>query len=268
MNSTDPAPDTAAAPAEESPAPALGELRLALMECDPGCSPRELPTLGTLVIRHPHHRYVTPAEGDAAPEILRRLLEDPEPDAVLSLAEWLLVEHGATVVLPVMLLPGNDDRLTTAEGPGGPCLLVGVIYDTPEGRATLAPDAAADEARVAQLLRSEVEWYDAWERGERFGYAIECWHGDTWCRHTCVRGGFTTAQEAQRAGAGALMAARSAAGQYGDLYAPPGLLLVRAEIAAEAAAVAAGNGIEVSGLGAADDPPEWPPMEPSTPILD
>jgi hypothetical protein len=137
-------------------------------------SPREWCNLGTMV--HWHRR------SNIGDEDIRHLSDEY---ALEDLPDYFKRERGATVVLPVYLYEHSGQTVNTT---GFSCPWdsgqVGFIFDTPEGRE----QCGTPPELIEDVLRSEVEDFDRYLRGEVYGYVVErdgehvdsCWgfHGD------------------------------------------------------------------------------------------
>jgi len=101
----------------------------------------------------------------------------------VSLMEYLRLERGTTVILPLGLLDHSGLHMYVGAGahlsdPGGwDSGQVGVIFDTAEARRSCGCEDW-DEARIEESLRAEVKEYDTYLRGECYGYVIKDAEGD------------------------------------------------------------------------------------------
>lgn len=183
-------------------------VRLVSMGEDPGDSPRDDEgDLGTLVLKH--GRYILPFEGDLTSEIDRGLTEY----GYATVARWLKVFHGATVVLPVYGYEHGSLRLRAADEPAYPFTdrwdtgYAGLIYDTPASRE----ECGTQPEDIAQSLAGEVASYDAWFNGEVYAYVVEQFDGrgddgfGDWDELERV-GGFYSTEEATQEGVASLEA--------------------------------------------------------------
>lgn len=203
-------------------------------------SPREATNIGVLVL-HSQPSTSLPCEGNLTEEIIRRLdydqdsdrpppTNDPIRNRFLGVAEWLIAQHGARVVLPVW---GSYEgsRLSIAAGdrdgtpPDPTAGLLGVIYDSPHTHARadlsdvvsvedllgivgesphIGPQAAIrGERLIAELLQAEVEMFERWRCGELFRFVIEARDGQDWHFFT-EDGGFYSREEAHERGVAAV----------------------------------------------------------------
>lgn len=131
------------------------------------CNPRDNTNVGTFV--HWHRRYQL-GEG----QISGQLDEAMERGGMKLLERYLRLVVGATVVIPVGMLDHSGITIWAGGGShwsdaaGWDSGTVGVIYDTPESREeTGCPLDKIDEA-----LRSEIDEYDKWLRGEVYWYEV------------------------------------------------------------------------------------------------
>lgn len=92
-------------------------------------------------------------------------------ERVLDTDEYLRIERGARVILPLALYDHSGLTMWVGSGPhafdsdGWDSGQVGVIFDTPAGVSECIGDDATDE-QIEAALRSEVEEYDRYLRGE------------------------------------------------------------------------------------------------------
>lgn len=101
----------------------------------------------------------------------------------LSIYNYLKLEHGATVVLPLFLLDHSGLSMRAGEAFGGmesrnrfvgdeagwDTSLVGVIFDTNESREKIG----TEPEHVEEALRQEVETYDAYLQGAVYYWTVE-----------------------------------------------------------------------------------------------
>lgn len=139
-------------------------------------SPRLYDDITVMVLSH--RRYDLPCEGDAVEEIDERLCDHAYGatlgERFAALEEWLKTERGATVVLPVWGYDHGELTMRAGEENGFPdaqwdSRLLGVIYDNPDNRE----QAGIPDEKVPDLLKSAVEAYDQWARGELYAYVVE-----------------------------------------------------------------------------------------------
>lgn len=94
-------------------------------------------------------------------------------ERVLDTYEYLRIERGARVILPLALIDHSGLSMWVGSGahphdPGGwDSGQVGVIFDTPAGVSECIGDDATDE-QIEAALRGEVEVYDQYLRGDVF----------------------------------------------------------------------------------------------------
>lgn len=182
-------------------------------------SPREHSNLGVLVLNCRSERAL-PYEGPLAEEIAGHLRDGRlggHPSVGASpqdrvharmnwLTAWLKTNHGATVVLPVwgyksddgLYMEAGDDTVFPDKCDG----LLGVIYDSPAGRA----ETGVPPDKIAEALKAEVKIYDQWSRGELFRYVIEARvsrDGDDWLE-VDSQGGYYSEEEARAEGEAAI----------------------------------------------------------------
>lgn len=159
-------------------------------------SPREATNMGTMVV--PHRSYVLGDENgrgrpSTAPlhDMVRdRITDDSHaPLRADVVARWLRAFHGATVVLPLGMLDHSGLHMWVGGGShwsdpqGWDSGTVGFIFDTPEGRREwVGEDTVPDAEEVEAALRSEVEEYDRYLRGEVYGVYVQ--RLDTWTNKT------------------------------------------------------------------------------------
>jgi hypothetical protein len=165
-------------------------------------SPREDEiNLGVMVLWH--RRLRLPSEGEHAKRILRGLDEY----GFRTVARWLKVFHGATVVLPVHGYDHGQVRFKASDEPGYPFTdewdagVAGLIYDTP---ATREQCGTAPEL-IEQALKDEVADYDRWSNGELWLYEVREADGQD---YTVVEacGGYYSEKDAKEAGEEAIPA--------------------------------------------------------------
>lgn len=137
---------------------------------DDDCSyadPRQNTNVGTFV--HWHRRY----------ELGDREIDSQENEAmrrggVKLLSRYLTLARGATIVIPVGLLDHSGLTIYAGGGPhwsdsaGWDSGTVGVIYDTPESRE----ETGVPLDKIEEALRSEIEEYDKYLRGEIYGFVV------------------------------------------------------------------------------------------------
>jgi hypothetical protein len=193
---TNPATDRTGDPDDQRYGPD-GRFRVRV-EPDPAAggneSPREFCNVGTMVLSE-HRHYTFP----------REWLTDPEKGTtvgvrVATLAEWLIAEHGATVVLPVWAYDHGSLYLKAGErthpfDDKWDSALAGVIYDTPAGRE----ETGVPANKIEEALIQEVELYDKWARGEMYYYVIERRDADGWNEVDSCHGYFSE-EEAREQG--------------------------------------------------------------------
>lgn len=128
-------------------------------------NPRQYDQLGIIVARHRDYAWPVEDSDSVTGNTILYALDDYNFRTV---ARWLRVCHGATVVLPLW---NGSQGLSVGEATEDiePHNTVGLIYDSPETREmTGAPlDSIADQ------LAGEAEEYAAWGRGDVFGYVVE-----------------------------------------------------------------------------------------------
>ena len=136
--------------------------------------PRDADNLGVMAA-HGHRNYNLGDNTDLTQEVHEALLRvGPRITA-----RWLRIFHGAIVVLPLGLIDHSGISMYVGAGahfadPGGwDSGIVGLIFDTPERRAVCWGDDPADPEKIEAALRSEVEVYDQYLRGEVYGAVYE-----------------------------------------------------------------------------------------------
>lgn len=92
-------------------------------------------------------------------------------ERVLDTYEYLRIERGARVILPLALIDHSGLSMWVGAHPHDPggwdSGQVGVIFDTPAGVSECIGDDATDE-QIEDALRGEVEVYDQYLRGDVF----------------------------------------------------------------------------------------------------
>lgn len=129
-------------------------------------SPREWGSLGVMAC---HHRnYIL---GDPGHPLTDDVIDALKRAPARSVARWLRVFHGATVVLPLYLLDHSGISMSagapSAFDPGGwDTSFVGLIFDDPDKREEfgIAPE------NVEAALHGEVETYSAYLEGMVYRY--------------------------------------------------------------------------------------------------
>lgn len=148
-------------------------------------NPREYHNLGVM-LANGHRRYTLgdanhpSAEYDEAERALNHYIERHNArEAFVLLERYLHLHLGTSVMLPLYLLDHSGLAMRTGpfwEDPGSwDSGVVGVIFDTASTRETTG--CSLDQVEAS--LRSEVDEYDRYLRGEVYGYIIENAHGDT-----------------------------------------------------------------------------------------
>jgi len=139
-----------------------------MQDDDPsGVNPRENTNVGTFL--HWHRRYTL---GDG--QISGTLDDAMERGGLRMLRRYLTLFEGATVVLPVGMLDHSGISLWVGGGThwsdaaGWDSGTVGVIYDTPESRE----ETGVPLDKVEEALRSEIDEYDKYVRGEVYGFVV------------------------------------------------------------------------------------------------
>ena len=129
-------------------------------------SPREWTNVGTIL--HWHRSY------DFGESIEGRDMEAVERGGMKLLVRWLQLTRGATCVLPLGLLDHSGLHMWVGGGShwtdsaGWDSGTVGVIFDTTESRE----ETGVELENVEKALRQEIEEYDAYLRGEVYGYVV------------------------------------------------------------------------------------------------
>lgn len=137
------------------------------MEGGDYANPRDHTNVGTFV--HWHRRYVL---GDE--QISGQMDEAMQRGGLRLLRRYLTLMRGATVVMPVGLIDHSGISVYVGGGahacdPGGwDSGTVGVIFDTPESRE----ETGVPLDKVEEALKSEIEVYDLYVRGEVYGYRV------------------------------------------------------------------------------------------------
>jgi hypothetical protein len=152
-----------------------------MQDPDPShADPRDADNLG-LMVAEGHRRYTlgdrpfssSIPEWDAAVAII----EEFAPDGA-AIMERLTARFGATVVLPLYLLDHSGLAMRTGpfrEDPGSwDSGIVGFIFDTARTRE----QCGTPDERIEEVLRSEVQTYDAFLQGEVYGYVVEAPDGE------------------------------------------------------------------------------------------
>lgn len=135
-------------------------------------NPRDWENLGTMVCFH--RRYN---------------LGDKHDFTVEEISQNLLREQGAIVILPLFLYDHSGLSMSTstfrgrAPHAGWDSGAVGYIYATKEDVTREFGDDYTEE-KVEDILRSEVEVYDKYLRGEVYGYRILAEKTCDSCNHT------------------------------------------------------------------------------------
>lgn len=138
--------------------------------------PRENTNVGTFV--HWHRNY----------ELGDRKLDSQEDEAMRRgglnlLVRYLKLCRGATCVIPVGMIDHSGISVYAGGGThwsdsaGWDSGTVGVIYDTPESRE----ETGVSNEEIERILRTEIEEYDKFVRGEIYGYEV----GDDRLRESC-----------------------------------------------------------------------------------
>ena len=139
-------------------------------------SPRLHDDITVMVLAH--RRYELPSEGDAVEEIHERLADYAYGATIrerfAAVEEWLKTERNATEVCPVWGYDHGSLEMWADEASALPDArwdsgLLGVIYDNPDNRE----QAGVPDEKVVDLLKSAVEAYDKWARGELYEYVVE-----------------------------------------------------------------------------------------------
>ncbi len=134
-------------------------------------SPREWCNVGRMVLSH--RRYDLPSEDDHVAAVLDA--ERYHRPTLATIARWLRVFHGATVVLPVWAYEHGAIAFHAGDRIGQyadrwDSGLAGLIFDTPETREDTG---VTDPEVIAAALAGEVELYSDWSNGMFVGRVIE-----------------------------------------------------------------------------------------------
>lgn len=161
-----------------------GNCRVRIIQDDEPMSPRDATNLGIMLAIN-HRNYVL---GDA--EFKRNV---PEWDAACAgfnelggrlgdFPAWAKENLGASVVLPLWLYDHSGLAMSTGsfamDAAGWDSGIVGFIFDTPRTRE----ECGTPEDRIEEVLKGEVETYDAFLRGSAVGYLVETMKGGA-CGH-------------------------------------------------------------------------------------
>lgn len=139
--------------------------------------PRQHTNVGTFV--HWHRRYEL---GDR--QIEGREVDAMERGGLRLLTRYLTLCCGATQVIPVGMIDHSGISVYAGGGThwsdsaGWDSGTVGVIFDTPESRE----ETGVSDEEIEKILRTEIEEYDKYVRGEIYGYEVgddriseSCW---------------------------------------------------------------------------------------------
>ena len=132
-------------------------------------SPRDADNLGTLAIWHRSYDL-----GDKSHEVDVATAAMDRWGSYALTARYLRMFHGATVVLKVGML--DHSGISLYSGGGAHCMdpggwdsgTVGLIWDTPEGRAM----TGVELANVGAALEGEVREMASYVEGDVYGYRI------------------------------------------------------------------------------------------------